>query len=94
MNPKLEKVMTKYILSADERDVIQADLNRLIALRDNVHKALKSASLKHEQRESCRKALPALGGKIKMLNEKLIADRLLRDCDECNIPKHYQDRPR
>jgi hypothetical protein len=35
-----------------------------------------------------------LDGKIKMLNEKLIADRLLRDCDECNIPKHYQDRSR
>jgi hypothetical protein len=86
--------MTNYILTANERDVIQADLNRLKALRDNTHKALKGASLKHEQRESCRKALPVLDGKIKMLNEKLIADRLLRDCDECNIPKHYQDRSR
>ena len=94
MYPRLQKVMTKYILSADERDAIQADLNRLIALRDNARKALKGASLKLEQRESCKKALPALEGKIKMLSEKLIAARLLRDCNEYNIPKHYQDRPR
>jgi len=46
MYPKLQKVITKYILSANERDAIHADLNRLIALRDNAHKALKGASLK------------------------------------------------
>jgi hypothetical protein len=94
VNSKLQKVITKYLLSDSERESIQADLNRLMALRDNAHKALKGASLNCARRESCKKALPALEDKIKTLNEKLIADRLLRDCDECNIPKHFQDRPR
>ena len=88
VNPKLQKVMTKYLLSDSERDEIRAYLNRLIALRDNTHKALKGASLNLAQREYCKKALPSLEDKIKTLNEKLIADRLLRDCDECKIPKH------
>ena len=57
-------------------------------------KALTGASLKPAQRESCKKALPALEDKIKTLNEKLIADRLLRDFDEYNILEHFQDRPR
>jgi hypothetical protein len=74
--------MTKYLLSDIERDAIRADLNRLTVLRDNAHKALKGASRNLMQRESCRKALPALEDKIKTLNEKLIADSLLRDCDE------------
>jgi hypothetical protein len=94
MNTKLEKAMMQYALSDSERDAIQAELSRLIELRDKAHEALKGASLNLGQREACRKALPALVNKIKTLNEKLIADRSLRDCDECNIPRHYQDRPR
>ena len=90
----MQKVMTMYLLSDGDRDAIHADLNRLVALRENARKALKGASLNLAQRESCKRALPALEDKIKTLNEKLTADRLLRDCDECNIPKHYQDRPR
>ena len=57
VNPKLQKVMTKYLLSDSERDTIQADLNRLIPLRDNAHKAIKDASLNCAQRGSCKKAL-------------------------------------
>jgi len=55
---------------------------------------MEGATLSLAQRESCKKAIPVLEEKIKRFNEKLMADRLLRNCDECNIPRHYQDRPR
>ena len=94
MSSRLTNDLTKYNLSESERNAIQDEYNRLAALRDKTRAALKGASLNPAQREACRKALPALEGKIGLLNQRLIADRLLRDCDECNIPRHYQDRPR
>lgn len=86
--------MSRYTLSDDERESVRADLDRLIALSDRARKAMEGATLSLVQRESCKKALPVLEEKLKRLNEKLMADRLLRNCDECNIPRHYQDRPR
>lgn len=86
--------MSRYTLSDDERESVQADLKRLTALRDRTRSAMEGASLSLAQRESCKKFVPVLEEKIKRLNEKLMADRLLRNCDECNIPRHYQDRPR
>ena len=62
MNPKLQKVMTKYLLSDSERDATQADFNRLIALRDNAHKALKDTSLNCAQRESFKQGLACARG--------------------------------
>jgi hypothetical protein len=90
----LEKIMSRYVLSDDERESVQADLERLTALRDRAKSATEGATLSLAQRESCKKSVPVLEEKIKRLNEKLMADRLLRNCDECNIPRHYQDRPR
>jgi hypothetical protein len=90
----LEKVRSRHFLSDSERESVQADLDRLITLRDRAKKAMEGATLSLAQRESCKKAVPVLESKIKKLNEKLLADRLLRDCDDYSIPKHYQDRPR
>ncbi len=90
---KLKNSLTKYNLSENERVAMQAECNRLVELRDKTRNALGGALLNPSQREACKKALPVLEHKVKLLNEKLIADRLLRDCDECKIPKHYQDRP-
>lgn len=81
-------------MSDGERESVQADLDRLITLRDKARKAMEGATLSLAQRESCKKAIPVLECRIKKLNEKLLADRLLRHCDEYAIPKHYQDRPR
>jgi uncharacterized circularly permuted ATP-grasp superfamily protein len=90
----VRKAMIRHILSEEERTAIQADHDKLIVLRDRARKALKGASMNLSQRETCKKALPAIEEKIGKLKERLMADQLLRNCDEYNIPKHYQDRPR
>jgi hypothetical protein len=89
-----EKIMNRYLLSDDERVSVQSDLDKLVVLLKRARTALEGATLSLAQRESCKKAVPVLEEKIKRLNEKLMADRLLRNCDECNIPRHFQDRPR
>ena len=94
LKPMLEKVRSRHFLSDSERESVQADRDRLITLRDRAKKAMEGATLSLAQRESCKKAVPILESKIKKLKEKLLADRLLRDCDDYAIPKHYQDRPR
>ena len=55
-----EKVKSRYTLSDDERESARADLDRLTALRDRARKAMEGATLSLVQRESCRKAVPAV----------------------------------
>ncbi len=83
-----------YNLSDEEREAVQAEMDRLTGMRDKARNALKGGLLSLSQRENLKKALPALEMKIKGLNEKLIADRLLRNCDDYTIPRHFQDHRR
>ncbi len=86
--------MMSHMLTEEDRKAVKVELDRLSLLKDNAKKALEGGLLNSSQREACKKALPSIEKKIRELRERLIADRLLRDCDEYNIPKHYQDRPR
>ena len=46
-------------MSDGERESVQADLDRLITLRDKARKAMEGATLSLAQRESCKKAYPS-----------------------------------
>ncbi len=90
---KLKNSLTKYNLSENERVAMQAECNRLVELRDTTRNAIDRRIAESFTTRGLQKSPAVLENKVKLLNEKLIADRLLRDCDECKIPKHYQDRP-
>jgi len=86
--------MNWHLLSDDECEAVHADLCKLVTLKNQVKNAMRGASLRLAQRESCEKAAFIPEEKIKKLNEKLMVASMLRDCDQCNILRHYHKRPR